>query len=182
MTLDELGLRIKQLRLEIGLTQEELANRSELTKGFISQLENNHTSPSIQTLTDILEVLGTNLSDFFNAVEEEAYIFNEEDFYIKIDEESKHQVKWIVPNAQKYEMEPIIIEIQPGGKSIQDKPHNGEEFGYVLKGTIILRIGTKKYTVTEGSTFYYYANKYHYLENISNETAVVLWVSTPPMF
>ena len=60
-----LGTRLRNLRLENELTQEELANRSELTKGYISQLENNLASPSISTLEDILEVLGSSLSEFF---------------------------------------------------------------------------------------------------------------------
>ena len=59
--ISNLGERIKSLRLENDLTQEELANRSELSKGFISQLENNLASPSISTLEDILEVLGSSL-------------------------------------------------------------------------------------------------------------------------
>lgn len=182
MVIDNIGLRLKQLRLELGLTQEELANRCELTKGFISQLENNVTSPSIVTLDNILEVLGTNLSDFFNDSEENANVFSEEDFYVKYDEELNHEVKWIVPNAQKYEMEPILIEIGPLGTSMQDKPHSGEEFGYVLKGEVQLVVGNKKYIVKEGNSFYYMANKQHYLKNLTEEKVVVLWVSTPPMF
>lgn len=54
----EIGNKIKQLRLQRGLTQEELAARTELSKGFISQLERDITSPSIATLMDILEALG----------------------------------------------------------------------------------------------------------------------------
>ena len=57
-----IGNKIKELRIEKNLTQEELANRAELSKGFISQLERNLTSPSIATLIDILQCLGTNLT------------------------------------------------------------------------------------------------------------------------
>ena len=182
MLLEEIGVKIKELRLENGLTQEELANRCELTKGFISQIENNLTSPSISTLSDILEVLGTTLGDFFNEDQDEIYVFNTKDFYEKIDDELKHKIKWIVPNAQKYEMEPIILELRPGGRSHEDEAHSGEEFGYVLKGSIVLRVGKTRNVVNAGSSFYYMANKYHYLENNSTEDSVVLWVSTPPMF
>ena len=49
-----LGKKIRQMRNQKGLTQEELADRCELTKGYISQLENDLNSPSIATLTDIL--------------------------------------------------------------------------------------------------------------------------------
>jgi len=183
MLLSDIGLKIKGLRLENGLTQEELANRCELTKGFISQIENDLTSPSISTLGDILEVLGTSLGEFFtDNSEEDAYVFTKDDFYIKNDTEHKHQIKWIVPNAQKYEMEPIILDLEPGGTSMIDDPHSGEEFGYVLEGTVSLRVGKKRYVCEEGSAFYYMANKKHYLENTSSKKAVILWVSTPPMF
>ena len=61
----DLGAKIKQMRNQKGLTQGELADRCELTKGYISQLENNLNSPSIATLTDILSALGSNLAEFF---------------------------------------------------------------------------------------------------------------------
>ena len=56
-----LGEKLKDLRLACELTQEELADRCELTKGYISQLENDLTSPSIATLIDILAALGTDI-------------------------------------------------------------------------------------------------------------------------
>ena len=62
----DIGAKIKLLRIKNQLTLEELANRSELTKGFLSQVERNLTSPSIATLEDILEALGTSLGEFFS--------------------------------------------------------------------------------------------------------------------
>ena len=61
----DIGKRIRQLRIQNGLTLEELASRTELTKGFLSQLERNLASPSIQTLEDITEALGTTMATFF---------------------------------------------------------------------------------------------------------------------
>lgn len=61
----KIGGKIKELRIQKSLTQEELADRCELSKGFISQLERDLTSPSIATLVDILQCLGTNLEEFF---------------------------------------------------------------------------------------------------------------------
>ena len=61
----DIGAKIKRIRLSNQLTLEELANRSELTKGFLSQLERDLTSPSVATLENLLEALGTNLKDFF---------------------------------------------------------------------------------------------------------------------
>ena len=70
----QIGNKIKRMRIERGLTQEELANRCELSKGFISQVENDLTSPSIATLIDILEILGTNLKEFFSDDKDEKLI------------------------------------------------------------------------------------------------------------
>ena len=101
----ELGTKIKRLRLQKNLTQEELADRCELTKGYISQLENELTSPSITTLEDILNALGTTFADFFKDEKEEKVVFTDAEFIEKID--ATHKIEWLVPNAQKNEMEPI---------------------------------------------------------------------------
>ena len=73
-----IGGKIKELRVQKGLTQEELADRAELSKGFISQLERDLTSPSIATLVDILQCLGTDLKDFFSEEPEEQIVFHKE--------------------------------------------------------------------------------------------------------
>lgn len=70
----DIGAKIKRIRLSNQLTLEELANRSELTKGFLSQLERDLTSPSVATLENILEALGTNLKDFFSEDEDEQIV------------------------------------------------------------------------------------------------------------
>lgn len=177
-----MGDKIKRLRVKNGLTQEELADRCELTKGFISQLERDLTSPSIATLRDILEGLGTNLKEFFNESIDEKIVFTQEDRFESENEELKYILKWIIPNAQKNMMEPILIEIESGGKTKEDCPHEGEEFGYVLKGTIYLHIGDEKFKLKKEESFYFKANSNHYIENAGKNTAKIIWVTTPPSF
>ena len=104
-----IGNKIKELRIERNLTQEELANRAELSKGFISQLERNLTSPSIATLIDILQCLGTNLTEFFAEESDEQIVFRKDDFFVKKDTELRNTIEWIIPNAQKNMMEPILL-------------------------------------------------------------------------
>lgn len=176
----DIGSKIRDLRIQKALTQEELADRAELTKGFISQLERDLTSPSIATLTDILQCLGTNLSEFFSEEAEEQIVFKDEDYFEKTDPELKNKIEWIIPNAQKNEMEPIRLTLEPGGSTYQDNPHEGEEFGYVIRGSITLIIGKKHIKVNAGESFYYIAEKTHHIE--SEDGAEVIWVSTPPSF
>lgn len=177
-----IGEKIKRLRVKKSLTQEELADRCELTKGFISQVERDLTSPSIATLVDILEGLGTNLKDFFNEKIEEKIVFEKEDAFESENEELKYTLKWIIPNAQKNSMEPILIDLEPGGRSKEDFPHEGEEFGYVLQGSICLHLGSETFKVRKGESFYYKANANHYISNPGKTKASVIWVSTPPNF
>lgn len=178
----DIGLKLKNLRIRQNLTQEELAERSELTKGFISQLERNLTSPSVATLKDILEALGTNLGDFFHEDVQEKIIFSHSDYFEASNESLGYQLEWIVPNAQKNIMEPVIITLSPGGSSKEILPYEGEEFGYVLEGEIRLVYGTDEFLLEEGETFYLSPLELHYLENGTNQDAKVLWVSTPPSF
>lgn len=178
----DIGARIRQLRNKNNLTLEELASRCELTKGFLSQLERNLTSPSISTLEDIVEALGMTMSDFFKEDQEEKLVFTANDYFI--DEKEDHTITWIVPNAQKNRMEPILLELEPGCSSQVIYPHEGEEFGYVMSGRIRLMLSGRKkgLAVKNGQTFYIKGDREHYLKNESSSAARVLWICTPPIF
>ena len=139
----DIGNKIKELRILYGLTQQELADRLELSKGFISQLERNLTSPSVGTLLDIIQCLGTTPAEFFADDEPAQLVFKNEDIYL---------------------------------------PHEGEEFGYVLKGSIKIIYGTRTYTARQGESFYLKSNKKHHIENTGRKDAVLIWVTNPPSF
>ena len=177
----QIGKKIKQLRLLKNLTQEELASRCDLTKGYISQLENDLTSPSITTLVDILDVLGTNLNEFFSSdTITEKIVFQKEDYFQK--ENDYGSITWLVTNAQKNEMEPILLVLNPKQKTEIDYPHEGEEFGYVLEGSIVVCIDNQRFKCKKGESFYYNSSKPHHLENNNNTIAKVIWISSPPNF
>lgn len=178
----EIGKKIRDLRIQKNLTQEELADRCELSKGFISQLERDLTSPSIATLIDILQCLGTDLKHFFNDSDDDQISFKETDYFEKIDEELGNKIEWIIPNAQKNMMEPIRITLEKGGSTYPDNPHEGEEFGYVLSGSIYLILGSRTIKVKKGESFYFTANTTHYIRSSEKTGATLIWVSTPPSF
>ena len=89
---------------------------------------------------------------------------------------------WLVPNCQKNEMEPLLVTIKPKYSLPGDMPHEGEEFGYVLSGKIILHLGKNSYTVKAKESFYFVSDKLHYIENASNIPAKIIWISSPPTF
>lgn len=176
----EIGKKIKRLRIANGLTLEELANRSELTKGFLSQLERDLTSPSVSTLQDIVEALGTSMHDFFNEEEQEQITFGIDDFFIN--EQEGYTINYIIPNAQKNSMEPILLNLEPNNLSKKLPPFEGEAFGYILQGNVFLHYGKVVYKLKKGETFYLEGNQTHYLENKGTSLAKILWITNPPVF
>ncbi len=179
----EIGDKIRRIRLQRGLTQEELADRCELSKGFISLLERDLTSPSLDTLADILESLGTDLTSFFAKNGEEKIAFGEDDIFVKeYDEPLRGRIRWLVPSAQKNRMEPIMVEMAPGGETEEDDPHEGEEFGYVLSGSVKVIVGDRVERVRKDESFYFLPTAPHKLVNAGKTVCRVLWVSTPPSF
>ena len=169
----KIGEKLRQLRLRRNLTQEEVADRCELSKGFISQVERDLASPSIATLTDMLECLGSNLKEFFSR----------NDMFVKEDGDTlRGSITWLVPSAQKNEMEPILVSLGEGGRTQDMPPHEGEEFGYVLSGSIYLEQGSARQRVRAGCSFCIHPKEEHCLRNAGKSRARVLWVSTPPSF
>jgi transcriptional regulator with XRE-family HTH domain len=177
----EIGRKIKRLRQEKMLTQEELADRTELSKSFISQVERDLTSPSIATLVDILQALGTDLREFFNDEKDTQVVFNDSDYFEKIDDLG-NKTEWIIPNVQKNMMEPLRVTLKPGGSTYQYSPHEGELFGYVLSGSVTIHLGQQQYKARRGESFYFKGGVRHYIEASGKAGAVFIWVCAPPNF
>lgn len=176
----DIGEKLRRLRIQRNLTQEEMADRCELSKGFISQVERDLASPSIATLTDLLECLGSSLKEFFSDDSAEKVVYAPQDMFEK--EEDDKKITWLVPDAQRNSMEPILLELQPGARSNELPPLESEEFGYVLHGQVNLVAGRRTYRVRKGFSFCLHPNTTHYLENTGAHPAVILWISTPPSF
>ena len=144
-------------------------------------MERGLTAPSISTLMDIVECLGTNLAEFFQEESDQPVVYPKEDYFEKTDEDG-NRIEWLVASAQSRSMAPILVRIQPGQSMPVDKPHEGEEFGYVLEGKINVHYGRNVYTVRKGDSFIFAANKKHKISSACAKVSTVLWISTPPSF
>lgn len=177
----KIGAKVKELRVQKGLTQEELADRTELSKGFISQLERDLTSPSIATLMDILQALGTDLKDFFNEEPEEQIVFKESDYFEKLDEEYGNKTEWIIPNAQKNIMEPIRLTLAPAAAPIRTTPRRGRVRLYI-KRQHHDPYRQKELPRQKWRSFYFTPKSTHYISASKKTGASLIWVSSPPSF
>lgn len=176
-----IGKKIKALRLASDLTQEELANRSGLTKGFISQVENENfqTSISLESLGDLIEVLGISLAEFFSETDVQQVVFKKDD-RSPIDGTGAKSFEMLVPGSTNNIMDPILVELNPGEQLEKRQPHSGEQFGYVIKGTITIGLAKETYKVTKDNCFYFTSDKQNQIKNNSSSKATLLWVITPP--
>ena len=177
----KIGERIRNLRQSSNLTQEELAERANLTKGFISQIERDLTSISLDSLAQILEALDENMSDFFREASEEKIIYQEKD-RVAIEKEKIEKFELLVPGSTNRRLEPILLTLRKGESTPKEKPHEGEEFGLVLRGRVNLRFGRESLKLRKGECFYLSAEKEHWLQNSGSNEVVILWISSPPSF
>ncbi|MBK7140748.1 MAG: helix-turn-helix transcriptional regulator [bacterium] len=175
----KIGEKIRALRLASDLTQEELADRAQLTKGFISQLENDQTSISVDSLSDLLDALGVTLSEFFSDTTEEKVVFEPAE-RVPVEGWGVSKFELLVPGSTNNLMDPILLEIKPGEKMEPRGPHAGEQFGYVLNGTATLRIDKKTFTVPSRHCFYFESDRTHQVMNNGRTVVKLLWVITPP--
>jgi transcriptional regulator with XRE-family HTH domain len=175
----KIGQKIKTLRLASDLTQTELADRANLTKGFISQLENDQCSISVDSLADILDALGVSLQEFFGDKSEPEVVFAPDDRVV-VEGKGASRFELLVPGSTNNEMDPIMLELKPGQRLEAFDPHPGEQFGYVLKGEATLRLGKKEYRVRSNHCFYFEADQPSQIMNKSHSSVKLLWVTAPP--
>lgn len=175
----EIGEKLRNLRVQKNLTQEELGERTDLTKGYISQLERDLSSPSMETFFTILEVLGVTPEAFFSEkATDQKIIYQEKDSTLYYDEESGYELKWLIPESNEKEMEPVLLSFSESGEYKLFEPSLSETFVYVLLGSVTLKLGENTYTAKKGEAFYYQATEPHQLCNHSKGKSRVLIVAT----
>ena len=181
-TVLKIGEKIKRLRKANDLTQEELAERAYLTKGFISQLERDLTSPSIVTLKGILDVLGEELADFFRDIKHERVLFDKNARVLSSTSNERMEVELLVPSAHSRLMDPVLVRLEPGSSTETHLGHEGEEFGFLLRGRITLWVDKVPYRIKKGDCFYFSSDREHRVQNTGKLAAELLWVVSPPIF
>ncbi|MTH55209.1 helix-turn-helix domain-containing protein [Bacillus mangrovi] len=175
----QIGKNLKNLRLKSGLTQEELGERTDLSKGYISQLERDLSSPSMDTFFSILEVLGCTPEKFFESgAAVQKVVYKEEDQYGYKDEEKGYSIQWLVPESNEKEMEPIRLLLKEKGEFKEFEPSSSETFGYVMKGSVSIRIGSRYYEACEGESIYFSAADTHQITNQHSGSSEILLVAT----
>lgn len=180
-----LGSRIRGLRKRRGMTLAELARLSELTAGYISQLERNLSYPSIPALFNIARSLGVTIQWFFaseasTAPEDQGFVVRRQTrLSVHYEDGVVDQLLTPQPNRQ---LEMLHSRFPPGAYSQESYSHEGEEAGYVLSGRFELWVGERHFLLEEGDSFSFPSQEPHRYGNPGEVDTVVIWVITPPTF
>ncbi len=179
----DIGRKIREMREAKAFTIKQLAELAECTPSLISQIERGKTDPSISMLKRIARGLRANIVDFFMvSVNDDDVVTREAD---RVDIQMKRweaRIQSLVKNVTNKKMQPFFTVIGPGGGSHGMYCHEGEEFGFVIKGEMELILNDKVHKVRENESFYFSSQIPHNWENTGKEDAVIIWVITPPTF
>jgi transcriptional regulator with XRE-family HTH domain len=173
------GARLRALRRERGLTIEQVAGATGLTKGFISQLERDTTTPSLSSLARICDALGVRMGDVFEQHAPELVRLIRKDERRAVEWNPNH---YLLSPPSERRLQAIESHIPPGaGAGDEAYSFPGDvEFVYVMAGVLELRVGGDVYKLEAGDALTYPLREPHTWSNPSKEeAAVVLWVAVP---
>jgi transcriptional regulator with XRE-family HTH domain len=170
----DIGARIKHLRQINGLAQADLAERAGLTKGAISQVERNLTSPSVANLFEILTALNETPSSFFADVDEEKVLFRKSDA-LPSEVTGYKAFDTLLPKSRYRSIVAYRATIAPGKGT---PPQEGENYIHVLSGRLVLRLGQISYVARKGESLYFAGEQEFAFSNKGKTLVDFLWVRT----
>jgi transcriptional regulator with XRE-family HTH domain len=178
------GQRIRDLRRSRKLSLETIAARTDLSIGFLSQIERGLSSPSLRVLATIADVLGIGIAGLFGATETTA---SGSDAIVTREQQRAELNLWrtgiskqlLSPSGSEGRLNLFLVHMEPGGSSGDELyTHDGEEAGLVIEGEMILTVDAETWTLKTGDSFRFASRRPHRFSNPSNKAkAVVLWVN-----
>lgn len=164
-----IGSKIRAIRNKKNITIAQMCEETGLSKGFISNIENNNTSPSIQTLQTIANFLEVPLT----------YLLLEEKQHMRVIRKNERHFSTF--NGLKIEhltsqgrLRMMSVEIPPGASTGNQHAHEGEECHIVMEGKVLAMQGEDSVIVEQGDSFSWNASVPHFVKNIGDVKAVVL--------
>ncbi len=182
-----LGDKIRTLRKKIGMTQKELAEQVGLTPSFISQLEKNLISPSLDSLLKLSEKLNTQpiyfLTDGMSGPLQKMVIKagKRQDIQLPTMKGSQMKLQLLVSDVLNRRMEPHLLTMKEGARMDRHfYGHKGDEFAYVIAGELEVEIQDEKQLIRQGDSLYVESTFPSKWANTGKGDAVMLWVLSPP--
>ncbi|MBS1946503.1 MAG: helix-turn-helix transcriptional regulator [Bacteroidetes bacterium] len=178
-----IGDKIKEKRLQKKTTLEELASKAGVSKGLISQIENNRTVPSLPVLFNIIHSLEEDLKTFFEDMHDH---FNKRGVLIVRKGEAKAFKKepvkgfsykrMLVGNVNSQTVDVVLLELEKNASRKLMIRTDAFECKYILKGKIEYQVKNEKFVLEQGDALFFDGRAPHRLKNIGPGEAVILVV------
>ncbi len=177
-----LGIRMRHARQVVHLTLTQVAAKAGCSESLISKIENGQATPSLAMLHRIAVALDTNIA---------ALTLEEAPPSSPVLPQGKRP---IIQTGGGIALERLVLAerggllqanihiVEPGVETDGQIVHAGEEMGYVLEGTIELRLGDERHIIHAGDVFTFSSQIPHGYANIFSSVARILWVNTPATF
>jgi len=176
----ELGPKLRRLRKKSGLGVVEAAKRAKISAGFLSGIELSRANPSVATLQRLAATYGTTVLDFYDLPKQSNHLIRPRDRRA-IQTQSGVRIELLSIGARQLESQ--IFRVPPGAGSDGAYSHQGEEFIYMMAGTLEIWLDELAcHTLREGDSFWFESTVGHRWYNPSSEEAVLIWINTPPTF
>lgn len=181
-----IGRKIKALRTSKDMTLKDLSEKTNLSIGFLSQLERGLTTVAIDSLDTIAKQLDVDLTYFLKPQKNrrKAMVLKSYEKEVAQVVNYKFIHYYLTNDICNKDMFPRLIEILPMEKkeNLTSYFHEGEEFIYVIEGTLTLYLDNQEYELYPGDSAHYNSNLYHNWANYTNKKVKLLSVSTPNIF
>jgi transcriptional regulator with XRE-family HTH domain len=176
-----LGEKLKKVRTEQRLSLEDLAQKSKLTRSFLSQIEKNKTSPSINSLIRIAHALGINVGDFFREENSsESYVLHKEDRISFSIGRNQVTVELLTHRKTNRAFDPVFVRMRAGSDS-GTIDSAGPFFMVILEGNLELSIGNEIHVLAEGDSIYIDEPIETRSKNIGDTDVVAFAVASTPI-
>jgi len=177
-----IGTLIRRARKEQKLTLKVVAEKAAISEGFLSQVENDVNSPSVDTLVRICNAIGIDAGDIITqANKQEKIIIIKKTEWDDIDlSHTGFVTRRFFPPENRTLIDSSILVIEPGKSTpVRKNIKNGQEVLCVLKGSVELKISNEKHVLVEGDSVHFWSNPINQkITNNSSNISFVLWVGT----
>lgn len=181
----DVGERLQRVRKSRGISQRELAKRAGVTNSTISLIEQNRVSPSISSLKKVLDGIPMSLADFFTmdmSARSQVFYTGEELPDLGSDKEGiSYRLAGF--NRQGRSMSVMHEIYKPGADTGADMlTHQGEEAGFVVRGTIELTVAGEARVLQPGDAYYFESHLPHRFRNVGEAECEIISANNPPTF
>ncbi len=184
MNLVILAQRIRQLRKDRGLTLDEVASQTGLTRSWLSKVENYKVTPSLPGLAGIAEALGISLSELVDGLDERprmVVVKKEQRQRVELEHiDADVRYESLAHKRSSHRLHPYLVTIPKGVGKTRASPHEGEEFLYVIEGELVFEYDGVETALAAGDSLYFEASVAHRVKNAHDEPAKFISVFMEP--